>query len=134
MAETNPARRADARRTRERVLEVAARLLADAPGTTMSDLAAAAGVGRSTLHRHFPTRRDLDEALRGRPPAPASYAAPGGGPLDEVPPHLVADQLVAEARRVAGVPVALYLVDVDGSALLRVAGEADALPQRVEAA
>jgi AcrR family transcriptional regulator len=140
MAETEPTLRADARRTRERVLDVAAQLLADAPGTTMSDLAAAAGVGRSTLHRHFPSRRNLDEALRARPADPASRTAPTpavaprGGPLDAVPPHLVPEQLVAEARRVAGVPVALYLVDVDGSALLRVAGEADALPQRVEAA
>jgi serine phosphatase RsbU (regulator of sigma subunit) len=42
--------------------------------------------------------------------------------LDEVPPHLVADQLVAEARRAAGVAVALYVVDIDGSNLLRLAG------------
>jgi hypothetical protein len=42
--------------------------------------------------------------------------------LDEVPPHLVADQLVAEVRRVAGVAVALYVVDIDGSRLLRLAG------------
>ena len=42
--------------------------------------------------------------------------------LDEVPPHLVADQLVAEARRAAGVAVALYVVDIDGSHLLRLAG------------
>ena len=35
--------------------------------------------------------------------------------LDSVPPHLVAEQLVAEAQRIAGVPVALYLVDIDGS-------------------
>ena len=38
--------------------------------------------------------------------------------LDEVPPHLIADQLVAEARRAAGVPVALYVVDIDGSQLV----------------
>ena len=42
--------------------------------------------------------------------------------LDSVPPHLVAEQLVAEAQRIAGVPVALYLVDVDGSRLVRLAG------------
>jgi serine phosphatase RsbU (regulator of sigma subunit) len=39
-----------------------------------------------------------------------------------VPPHLVAEQLVAEAQRIAGVPVALYLVDIDGSRLVRLAG------------
>ena len=42
--------------------------------------------------------------------------------LDSVPPHLVAEQLVAEAQRIAGVPVALYLVDIDGSRLVRLAG------------
>jgi serine phosphatase RsbU (regulator of sigma subunit) len=52
--------------------------------------------------------------------------------LDEIPPHLVAEQLVAEARRVAGVPVALYVIDIDGSALLRLAGEEGELPDRLE--
>ena len=33
--------------------------------------------------------------------------------LDSVPPHLVAEQLVAEAQRIAGMPVALYLVDIE---------------------
>ena len=45
--------------------------------------------------------------------------------LDEVPPHLVPDQLVAEARRAAGVAVALYVVDIDGSQLIRLAGSED---------
>ena len=51
--------------------------------------------------------------------------------LDEVPPHLVPDQLVAEARRVAGVAVALYVVDIDGSHLLRLAGSEE-FPDRLE--
>ena len=42
--------------------------------------------------------------------------------LDSVPPHLVAEQLVAEAQRIAGMPVALYLVDIDGRRLVRLAG------------
>jgi serine phosphatase RsbU (regulator of sigma subunit) len=42
-----------------------------------------------------------------------------------VPPHLIADQLVAEARRAAGVAVALYVVDIDGSQLVRLAGSED---------
>ena len=52
--------------------------------------------------------------------------------LDEVPPHLIADQLVAEARRAAGVPVALYVVDIDGSHLLRLSGSAE-FPERLDA-
>jgi serine phosphatase RsbU (regulator of sigma subunit) len=52
--------------------------------------------------------------------------------LDEVPPHLVPDQLVAEARRAAGVAVALYVVDIDGSQLVRLAGTED-FPADLEA-
>ena len=52
--------------------------------------------------------------------------------LDEVPPHLVPDQLVAEARRAGGVPVALYVVDIDGSQLVRLAGSED-FPDELEA-
>ncbi len=52
--------------------------------------------------------------------------------LDEVPPHLVPDQLVAEARRAAGVSVALYVVDIDGSHLLRLAGSEE-FPDQLDA-
>jgi serine phosphatase RsbU (regulator of sigma subunit) len=37
----------------------------------------------------------------------------------------VPDQLVAEARRAGGVPVALYVADIDGSQLVRLAGSED---------
>jgi len=42
--------------------------------------------------------------------------------LDEVPPPLLPEQLIAEAMRIAGGPVALYVLDIDGSHLLRLAG------------
>ncbi len=158
-------RRADALRSRERILRAAAPLFARDPQATLSKVAAEAGVGRSTLHRHFPTRRDLAHALTELEPQPAhprdgsgaSAARPSAGAadlgaellpagrlgraeplvlealhvLDEVPPHLVPDQLVAEARRVAGVEIALYVVDVDGLGLMRLAGEDD-LPARLD--
>ena len=48
---------------RETILEAAAEELAEHPETSMSDLAEAAGVGRATLYRYFPTRESLLAAL-----------------------------------------------------------------------
>jgi AcrR family transcriptional regulator len=62
MATTRP-QRADARRNRERLLEVAARAFShDGPDATLEAIARDAGVGIGTLYRHFPTREALVDA------------------------------------------------------------------------
>ncbi len=50
-------------RSRESVLRAATQVLVAAPQTTLSELAVALGIGRTTLHRLFPTRADLLRAL-----------------------------------------------------------------------
>ena len=50
-------------RTRRAILDAAMTLLADDPTTSLGDIATAAEVGRSTLHRYFPERSDLLRAL-----------------------------------------------------------------------
>jgi AcrR family transcriptional regulator len=52
--------------------------------------------------------------------------------LDEIPAPLLPEQLVAEASRLAGGPAALYVLDIDGSHLLRLAGRED-FPARLMA-
>ncbi len=133
------ARRADALRNEERILDAATRLLEQSPSASLSGIAAAAGVSRSTFYRRFADRDQLLAKLNARPQDGA--LRPPGDPLpagqlgrrrplaldaihvfDVVPPILLPEQLVAEAQRIAGVPVSLYVVDIDGSHLLHTAG------------
>ena len=79
---------------------------------------------------------DANETDALRPPG---ELAGGATPLDvadvlnKVPPYLLGEQIVSEAQRLSGVTsVALYLVDIDGTLLLRLAG-AEEFPSELEA-
>ena len=61
-AEAPRARRADARRNVEAILDAAVACLARDPDVSVVEIAAAAGVGRVTLYGHFKTRAELVDA------------------------------------------------------------------------
>ncbi|HEX6524411.1 MAG TPA: TetR family transcriptional regulator [Streptosporangiaceae bacterium] len=77
--------RADARRNRDRLLEVAVRAFSqDGPDVTLDAIAKEAGVGIGTLYRHFPTREALiDAAYRAEL---ARLCSSAGELLREMPP------------------------------------------------
>jgi AcrR family transcriptional regulator len=60
LSESDRPRRADARRNRERILESARAVFAQAgPDAQIDDVARHAGVGVGTVYRHFPTKEAL---------------------------------------------------------------------------
>jgi AcrR family transcriptional regulator len=135
--------RSDAALNHAKIIDTARRLLADNGDTSMRSIAAQAGLGRGTVHRHFPTREELMDAVRRqarddadsdeedylRPPgelanissSPLSVA----DVLNKVPPFQLGEQIIAEAQRLPGVSsAALYVVDLDGASMQRLAGAA----------
>lgn len=63
MAVPRIAKRADAVRNVERILEAAIICLTDKPTASMTDIATQAGLGRVTLYGHFASRAELLEAV-----------------------------------------------------------------------
>src|SRR5882757_7004179 len=59
-------RRADAVRNDERIVDIAIDQLSRDPSAGLDDIARAAGIGRTTLHRRYRTRDELMTALRAR--------------------------------------------------------------------
>lgn len=68
MASTTPnrARRADAQRSVDAILDAALACLSADPRASIADITEAAGVGRMTLYGHFRTRADLVDAVLAR--------------------------------------------------------------------
>src|ERR1700761_4053144 len=58
--------RADARRNREELLDIARQVIREnGVDASLRDIARRAGVGIATLYRHFPTREELIAAIVG---------------------------------------------------------------------
>ncbi len=60
---TEPAVRGVRARTRQAILDAAIDVLSQNPAATLAEIAEAAEVGRTTLHRYFPERSDLLKAV-----------------------------------------------------------------------
>jgi AcrR family transcriptional regulator len=135
--------RSDAALNHAKIIDTTRRLLADNGDTSMRSIASAAGLGRGTVHRHFQTREELMNAVRRQARDDADsdeedYLRPPGelanvsttplsvaDVLNKVPPFQVGEQIIAEAQRIPGVSsAALYVVDLDGASMQRLAGAA----------
>jgi serine phosphatase RsbU (regulator of sigma subunit) len=135
--------RSDAALNRAKILDATRRALANNQDTSIRAIAAKAGVGRGTVHRHFPTREDLMEAVRRqarddadadeedflRPPGELAHVSNTplsiADVLNKVPPFQLGEQIIAEAQRLGGISsAALYVIDLDGASMQRLAGAA----------
>ncbi|MEU9088804.1 helix-turn-helix domain-containing protein [Streptomyces sp. NPDC048428] len=98
-----PARplRADAERSVRAVLEAAERVLAEDPGASMEQIAAAAGVARTTIHRRFANRQSLIEALALSAARQLAQAVDDGRP-DTAPPLVAMHRITANVLQVKG--------------------------------
>ncbi|HEY2656856.1 MAG TPA: SpoIIE family protein phosphatase [Solirubrobacteraceae bacterium] len=136
-------RRSDAALNRAKIIDAARALLADNRDASIREIADAAGLGRGTVHRHFSTREELINAVRRqtrddadsdeedylRPPGELAHISTTplsvADILNKVPPFQLGEQIIAEAQRLPGVSsAALYVVDLDGASMQRLAGAA----------
>ena len=93
-------------RTRRAILDAAMSVLADNPSAPLSDIAAAAEVGRSTVHRYFAERTELIKALAVHVHALSSAAIEAAEPT--CGPPIAALRRVVECQLDLG-PIVLYV-------------------------
>ncbi|QUH04670.1 TetR/AcrR family transcriptional regulator [Saccharopolyspora erythraea] len=91
--------RADSERTALAILEAAERVLARNPAATMAQVAEAAGVARTTVHRRFASREALVEAMSAWA-ARRFAAAVDEARSDTTPPLVALYQVTANVLRV----------------------------------
>ena len=108
-------------RVAEAILDVAANLLArGGEPPSMADIAAAAGVGRATLYRHFPTREQLLQAL-STTARDATAARLAEADLDAVP----VTEAIARVARVVAAGGSKYAALISRFGALDSAGDAE---------
>jgi AcrR family transcriptional regulator len=91
--------RADAERSVRMILEAAERVLAEDPGASMEQIAAAAGVARTTIHRRFASRQALIETLASSAARQLARAVEDGRP-DTAPPLVAMHRITANVLQV----------------------------------
>ncbi|MCF3123941.1 TetR/AcrR family transcriptional regulator [Streptomyces arenae] len=91
--------RADAERTVRTILAAAERVLSANPAATMEQIAAAAGVARTTVHRRFTSRDALVDALTAWAARQFHEAVTSARP-DTAPPLIALYQATANVLRV----------------------------------
>jgi AcrR family transcriptional regulator len=93
--------RADAERSVRAILEAAERVLSADPGASMEQIAAAAGVARTTIHRRFAHRQALIEALATSAARRLAQAVEDGRP-ETAPPAVALHRITANVLEVKG--------------------------------
>lgn len=86
--------RADTERTVRTILETAEHVLSEDPGASLAQIAAAAGVARTTVHRRFVSREALLDAMASHAFRQVEEAIDAGRP-ETAPPMVALHQVTA---------------------------------------